>query len=93
MLKVLNLDFDIVSNIQKLQNDNIPIVVINHERDTLIPYPAQLAKAVDDLLLNRNSIKIVNLRGFTDNPHNGVLSSWQLSENLADLMPNKIMNR
>ncbi|AZU37498.1 hypothetical protein BBB02_02870 [Wolbachia endosymbiont of Bemisia tabaci] len=93
MLKVLNLDFDIVSNIQKLQNDNIPIVVINHERDTLIPYPVQLAKAVDDLLLNRNSIKIVNLRGFTDNPHNGVLSSWQLSENLADLMPNKIMNR
>ncbi|WP_264375193.1 MULTISPECIES: alpha/beta hydrolase [unclassified Wolbachia] len=93
MLKVLNLDFDIVSNIQKLQNDNIPIVVINHERDTLIPYPAQLAKAVDDLLLNRNSIKIVNLRGFTDNPHNGVLSSWQLSENLVDLMPNKIMNR
>lgn len=93
MLKVLNLDFDIVSNIQKLQNDTIPIVVINHERDTLIPYPAQLAKAVDDLLLNRNSIKIVNLRGFTDNPHNGVLSSWQLSENLADLMPNKIMNR
>ncbi|WP_458694747.1 alpha/beta hydrolase family protein [Wolbachia endosymbiont (group B) of Pararge aegeria] len=93
MLKVLNLDFDIISNIQKLQNDNIPIVVINHARDTLIPYPAQLAKAVDDLLLNRNSIKIVNLRGFTDNPHNGVLSSWQLSENLADLMPNKIMNR
>ncbi len=94
MLKVLNLDLDIVNNIRELQNKNIPIVVINHERDTLIPYPAQLAKAVeDDLLLNRNPIKIVNLRGFTDDPHNGVLSSWELSKNLADLIPNKTINR
>ncbi|MGL9757663.1 MAG: alpha/beta hydrolase family protein [Wolbachia sp.] len=94
MLKVLNLDFDIVSNIQKLQNDNISIVIINHERDTLIPYPAQLAKGLEDnQSLNRNLTKIVNLKSFEYDPHNGVLSGWELDENLPDLILNKTMNR
>ncbi|MCA7010062.1 hypothetical protein LEM02_01530 [Wolbachia endosymbiont of Tribolium confusum] len=69
-------------------------MVINHERDTLIPYPAQLAKGLEDnQLLNKNLMKIVNLRGFTVDPHNGVLFSWELGKSLADFIPNKTMNR
>ncbi|MFT4313669.1 MAG: alpha/beta hydrolase [Wolbachia pipientis] len=94
MLKVLNLDFDIANNIRGLQNENIPIVIINHERDNLIPYPAQLAKGLEDnQSLNRNLTKIVNLKSFEYDPHNGVLFSCELNKNLLDFIPNKTINR
>jgi len=94
MLKALNLDFDIANNIRGLQNENIPIVIINHERDNLIPYPAQLAKGLEDnQSLNRNLTKIVNLKSFEYDPHNGVLFSCELNKNLLDLIPNKTINR
>ncbi|TVS92315.1 alpha/beta hydrolase [Wolbachia pipientis] len=100
MLKALDLDFDLVNNIRKLQDEgklNMPVIVINSKRDHLIPQPAQLAHAIEnDVLPREKLIKTVNSKSYEDDPHNGVLSGWELDENLADLIPNKIdktMNR
>ncbi|WP_349967635.1 alpha/beta hydrolase [Wolbachia endosymbiont of Armadillidium arcangelii] len=48
ILKALNLEFDIVDNLQKSQNEKMPIVIINHMEDKLIPLSAQLAIAMLD---------------------------------------------
>ncbi|WP_264687964.1 PGAP1-like alpha/beta domain-containing protein [Wolbachia endosymbiont (group A) of Sympetrum striolatum] len=100
LLKTLDLDFDLVNDIRKLRDEgklNMPIIVINSKRDYLIPQPAQLAHAIEnDVLLRGKLIKIVNSKRYEDDPHNGVLSSWELGENLIDLILNKIdktMNR
>lgn len=75
----------------------MPIIVINSKRDYLIPQPAQLAHAIgNDVLLRGRLLKTVNSKSYEDDPHNGVLSSWELGENLIDLILNKIdktMNR
>ncbi|WP_458694355.1 PGAP1-like alpha/beta domain-containing protein [Wolbachia endosymbiont (group A) of Anomoia purmunda] len=99
-LKALDLDFDLVNDIRKLRDEgklNMPIVVINSKGDYLIPQPAQLAHAIEnDVLLRGKLIKTVNLKGCENDPHNGVLSSCELNENLTDLILNKIdktMNR
>ncbi|TVS94919.1 alpha/beta hydrolase [Wolbachia pipientis] len=100
MLKAFDLDFDIVNNIRKLQDEgklNMPVIVINSKRDHLIPQPAQLAHAIEnDVLPREKLIKTVNSKSYEDDPHNGVLFSWELDKNLTDLIPNKIdktMNR
>ncbi|WP_341816361.1 hypothetical protein [Wolbachia endosymbiont (group A) of Nomada goodeniana] len=100
LLKALDLDFDLVNDIRKLRDEgklNMPIIVINSKRDYLIPQPAQLTHAIEnDVLLRGKLIKIVNSKRYEDDPHNGVLSSWELGENLIDLILNKIdktMNR
>ncbi|WP_419247207.1 alpha/beta hydrolase [Wolbachia endosymbiont of Rhagoletis indifferens] len=95
LLKALDLDFDLVNDIRKLRDEgklNMPIIVINNKGDHLIPQPAQLAHAIE----NDKLIKTVNSKRCEDDPHNGVLSSWELDENLTDLILNKIdktMNR
>lgn len=100
LLKALDLDFDLVNDIRKLQDEgklNMPVIVINSKRDHLIPQPAQLAYAIEnDVLPREKLIKTVNSKSYKDDPHNGVLFSWELDENLTDLIPNKIdktMNR
>ncbi|MDE5060938.1 MULTISPECIES: PGAP1-like alpha/beta domain-containing protein [Wolbachia] len=100
LLKALDLDFDLVNDIRKLRDEgklNMPVIVINSKRDHLIPQPAQLAHAIEnDVLPREKLIKTVNSKSYEDDPHNGVLSSWELGENLTDLILNKIdktMNR
>ncbi|WP_425386273.1 alpha/beta hydrolase family protein [Wolbachia endosymbiont (group A) of Barypeithes pellucidus] len=100
LLKALDLDFDLVNDIRKLQDEgklNMPIIVINNKGDHLIPQPAQLAHAIEnDKLICEKLIKTVNSKRCEDDPHNGVLPSWELDENLTDLILNKIdktMNR
>ncbi len=95
ILKAFDLDFDIVDNLQKSQNEKTPIVIINHARDKLIPLPAQLANAMrDDRLLNGNPIKIRDdLCIYGDDPHNSVLDSGTLTEELREMVLSKVTSR
>ncbi|WP_237349954.1 alpha/beta hydrolase family protein [Wolbachia endosymbiont of Cylisticus convexus] len=91
ILKALNLEFDIVDNLRKSQNEKMPIVVINHAGDRLIPLPAQLANAIrGDPLLNGNLIKIHDdLWG----SHNDTLDSGKLTKELKEVVLSKVTSR
>ncbi|MFT4327397.1 MAG: alpha/beta hydrolase, partial [Wolbachia pipientis] len=80
---------------QKSQNEKTLIVIINHARDKLIPLPAQLANAMrDDRLLNGNPIKIRDdLCIYGDDPHNSVLDSGTLTEELREMVLSKVTSR
>ncbi|CQD08807.1 putative hydrolase of the alpha/beta superfamily [Wolbachia endosymbiont wPip_Mol of Culex molestus] len=95
ILKAFALDFDIADNLQKSQNEKTPIVIINHARDTLIPLPAQLVNAIrGDQLLNGNPIKIRDdLFIYGDDPHNSVLDSGTLTEELREMVLSKVTSR
>ncbi|OJH33064.1 Phospholipase/Carboxylesterase [Wolbachia endosymbiont of Armadillidium vulgare] len=106
ILKALNLEFDIVDNLRKSQNEKMPIVIINHMEDELIPLSAQLAIAMLDdekmpnyiedeltVIAIRGSRYLIKIYGDLGGSHNDILGSAKLTRELKEVVLSKVTSR
>lgn len=100
LLKALDLDFNVVRDLCKLQSKesfNTPIVIINNEGDNVVPLLAQLKHAVETestlTLTSKNEKVIKTLNAESSASHGAVLDGYELHQALTDLIVDETISR